>query len=208
MPEVLTLPRKLAWGDLKAAAAINAAAFANDPLWVYILPDEHTRKRLLPQFFNFFIGVSIGAGEAYGVGDPLASIALWSVPGQAGGVGFSPTLLPSLAGFAASPVLLKLPQFTRIFARFEQMHKRYVHGEHLYLNNIGVDPAAQGRGLASQLIRPFLAEADARGLPTYTETMTPANVGLYAHYGFQVMEEHRIPNTDLMQWAFLRPAGS
>lgn len=56
--------------------------------------------------------------------------------------------------------------------------------------------------------RKLTAEADARGLPTYTETMTPANVGLYAHYGFQVMEAYRIPNTDLMQWAFLRPVGS
>lgn len=47
-------------------------------------------------------------------------------------------------------------------------------------------------------------KADAEGVSVYTETMTPANVGLYEHYGFRVMEQYRVPQTDLSIWSFYR----
>jgi ribosomal protein S18 acetylase RimI-like enzyme len=74
------------------------------------------------------------------------------------------------------------------------------------LQTIGIRPEAQGQGLASRLIRPFLAEADGRGLPCYTETVTPENVSLYEHYGFQVAEQCRLPGLPLTLWGFYRGA--
>ncbi|MBZ0285130.1 MAG: GNAT family N-acetyltransferase [Anaerolineae bacterium] len=84
------------------------------------------------------------------------------------------------------------------------MQKQYAPEPHYYLNTIAVLPEAQGKGLASQLIKPFLANADAEGVSVYTETMTPANVGLYEHYGFRVMEQYHVPQTDLSIWSFYR----
>jgi ribosomal protein S18 acetylase RimI-like enzyme len=85
------------------------------------------------------------------------------------------------------------------------MRKTYAPGPHLYLQTIGIRPEAQGQGLASRLIRPFLAEADRRGLPCYTETVTPENVGLYEHYGFRVVEMRHLPGLGLTLWGFYRP---
>ena len=84
------------------------------------------------------------------------------------------------------------------------MQKKYAPKPHYYLSTISVLPESQGRGLASKLIRSFLEKTDEQSVGTYTETMTPSNVGLYEHYGFQCMEQHRVPRTDLSIWALFR----
>ena len=68
--------------------------------------------------------------------------------------------------------------------------KIYAPEPHCYLQSIGVRPGYQGQGLASGLVRPFLDEADSRGISSYTETMTPSNVGLYEHFGFTCVEQY------------------
>ena len=55
-------------------------------------------------------------------------------------------------------------------------------------------------------MRPFLDEADSRGISSYTETMTPSNVGLYEHFGFTCVEQYAVPGTELNIWAFYRAA--
>lgn len=55
------------------------------------------------------------------------------------------------------------------------------------VHTIGVDPAAQGRGIGTLLLRTLLAEADAARAPVYLEVRTdnaPA-IALYAAHGFE-----------------------
>jgi ribosomal protein S18 acetylase RimI-like enzyme len=85
------------------------------------------------------------------------------------------------------------------------MHNQYAVDPHYYLQTIGVAPQAQGRGLSSLLIRPFMRQAAERGQGVYTETMTPANVTLYQHFGMACMEKAPITGTHLCVWSFYRP---
>ena len=63
---------------------------------------------------------------------------------------------------------------------------RYHPGEpHWYLPLIGVDPARQGRGLGSALMRHALAACDRDRLPAYLESSSPANIPLYERHGFE-----------------------
>jgi len=103
-----------------------------------------------------------------------------------------------------SPTALLFLRAGSIFARFDQMQKQYAPGPHYYLNTIAVLPDQQGKGLASALMRPILEKADQLRVGVYTETMTPANVGLYEYYGFKCVEQYRVPKTDLSIWAFYR----
>jgi hypothetical protein len=41
-------------------------------------------------------------------------------------------------------------------------------------------------------------------MAAHTETITPANVSLYEHFGFQVMECYAVPETELCIWSFYR----
>jgi ribosomal protein S18 acetylase RimI-like enzyme len=198
------LPVSLTSSDLDASVRIQSAAFQDDPLWVYLLPEPKRRAAALRRCFNPVFATSIRAGQVYGAGTPLAGVAIWSLPDSTTPLRAA---LPSIPGFlkiALSPFVIRFRLAFPIFAKFDEFKQRYVRGPHYYLNTVSVAPEAQGQGLASKLIRPFLAEADQGNLPAYTETMTPSNVGLYTHYGFKVMEEYRFPGTDLYLWSFLR----
>jgi GNAT superfamily N-acetyltransferase len=69
---------------------------------------------------------------------------------------------------------------------------------------LGVDPDYQGKGYASQLLRPMLARADKEGIPCYLETQLGKNVALYEHFGFRVAEQGIIPGSNVMSWAMVR----
>jgi len=196
--------RRLGPADAEAAAEVLARAFANDPLWRYLLPDARQRPALVRQAFRTFAPAFVSGQQAYGVGAPLAGVAVWSAPDQPEGPA-SALLNANLLTLVFSPLALAVARAAPIFAAFEQLRRRYAAEPHYYLATVGVVPEAQGRGLASRLIRPVLAHADARALPAYTETMTAANVGIYERFGFVVREQRRVPDADLVIWALYRP---
>lgn len=205
MQQEVKLPRLLSLADLEQAIEVQATAFQNDPLWQYLVPDTEKRTKLLFKFFRVLISSGILAGQAYGVGEPLEGFAVWSIPNQKGLslIGFIK------AGFLKllfSPFILLFFKAFKVFAKFETMQKKYALEPHYYLNTISVKPSAQGKGIASKLIKPFLEMADNEKVGVYTETVTPENVSLYEYYGFKCVEQYRVPKTNLSVWAFYRPA--
>lgn len=192
--------RKLTQADIPRSVEVMSRSFFNDPLWLYIEPDDAKRAKLLPKVFGFFVSLGIQNGQAWGVGDPLLGFSVWSAPGEKEAFGVNGAFLR----LVFSPVIFSFFKTAPVFSQFQRMQKQYAPDPHFYLNTIGVHPDGQGKGLASKLIRPFLAQADAQGVNTYTETMTPSNVPLYEHYGFQVMEQYRVLKTDLCIWSLFR----
>lgn len=189
--------------DFSAAVEVQMSAFLSDPLWVYLFTDSGRRERTARQTFSAALRFALLNGQLHGTGHPPEGIAIWSVPDQK-------TRLRAVLGSGFwrlffSPFILQVQRVIPVFSQFERMHKQYAAKPHYYLNTISVRPAAQGKGLASKLIRPFLARADVEGVGCYTETMTPSNVGLYQHFGFKVMEDYSVPNTDLHIWSLYRP---
>jgi ribosomal protein S18 acetylase RimI-like enzyme len=197
-------PRRLTLADLDRAVQVQAQAFFTDPLWQYLFRDNHERSKVLAKFARILFSVGIRNQQAYGTSTPLEGIALWKLPDQKTQVAAllgTLTMLPSLlfSSFAVRGV-----SAFGIFSRFDEMQKKYASEPHYYLSTISVAPEAQGKGLASKLIKPFLHQADLEKVGIYTETMTPANVNLYEHYGFRCMEQYRVPRTDLSIWSFYR----
>lgn len=189
--------------ELDAAVKVQASAFFDDPLWLYLFPDARRREQIAHQTFEAALRFGMLNQQLYGVGYPPEGIAVWSTP-------YQKTRLCAVLGSAFwrllfSPFILQVRRAIPVFSQFERMQKLYAPQPHYYLNTISVLPSSQGKGLASKLIRPFLARADAEKVGSYTETMTPSNVELYQHYGFKLMEDYRVPNTDLHIWSFYRP---
>ena len=73
-----------------------------------------------------------------------------------------------------------------------------------YLFNLSIKKDAQGKGIASKLMRPMLQFCDDERMVAYLETNKEANVGLYKHYGFDLMREEAIPKSDVMHYAMVR----
>jgi GNAT superfamily N-acetyltransferase len=196
--------RRLTVSDADAAAEVLARAFMSDPLWRSLFPEPDARAPLLRQAFRSFAPSLIADNLALGVGAPLEGVAVWGLPDRPP-PRLEHLLNPNLFTLLFSPLLTVLPRAAPIFSRFEGLQRRYAPEPHYYLSTIGVVPEAQGRGRASALIRPVLAQADARGFTCYTETVTPENVPLYERYGFVVREEVAVPESGLRLWAMYRP---
>ena len=68
--------------------------------------------------------------------------------------------------------------------------------DHLLLENVAVDPAAQGRSLGSRLLAHTEDEARASGLPEvrlYTNVLMASNIAWYERHGFVRTSEDGTP---------------
>jgi ribosomal protein S18 acetylase RimI-like enzyme len=159
------------------ARAIDAIvlAFAQDPFarWVYPKPHEYLAN--CPIFTRAFAGRAFAHGTAHHVAGHSAT-ALWLPPG----VRPDEEALMSLVETSVAPDCLQ-----DMFTMMAQMDGYHPEEPHWYLPLIGVDPAQQGRGYGSALLRHALARIDAEHAPAYLENTNPANTPLYARHGFE-----------------------
>ncbi len=80
---------------------------------------------------------------------------------------------------------------------------------HYYLFVLGVEPAFQGRGVGSALLRTFCERADRAGVAAYLETDKASSVKLYERHGFVVKDDFEIASLGgLRTWTMLRPRGA
>ena len=84
------------------------------------------------------------------------------------------------------------------------LKKEYTDNYDWYLFNLSIKKDAQGKGIASKLMRPMLQFCDDERMVAYLETNKEANVGLYRHYGFDLMKEEQIPKSTVTHYAMVR----
>lgn len=84
------------------------------------------------------------------------------------------------------------------------LKKEFTENYDWYLYNLSIKKEAQGKGIASKLMRPMLQFCDDERMVSYLETNKEANVGLYRHYGFDLMKEEQIPKSTVTHYAMVR----
>ena len=84
------------------------------------------------------------------------------------------------------------------------LKKEFTDNYDWYLYNLSIKKDAQGKGIASKLMRPMLEFCDKERMVAYLETNKALNVGLYQHYGFDLMKEELIPTTDVTHYSMVR----
>jgi GNAT superfamily N-acetyltransferase len=177
-----TTVRQATAADIKPLATVMARAFYADPPFMWILPNAASR---LERNRRFFVTVSRGLALARGgvdvalVDNHIAGAAIWQPPGpsSSGSVEAVRVLAGLVHAFGR-----RMGAAMAVSTAMSRVHPREPHW---YLFAIGVDPSRQGTGLASELLRPRLAECDRAGLPAYLEASKPASVPLYQHFGFE-----------------------
>jgi GNAT superfamily N-acetyltransferase len=175
-------------GDrLSEAAGVLARSYHDHPNFIDFFPDEKVRARALPHVCTAGLRDALGFGHVYAAmrGGEVVGVAAWLPPG---------TFLLSLGR-----QLRVLPDMFRILATALRSTRRLlqfmisVAGRHpeqpyWYLENVGIEPAAQGLGIGTRLLEPVLSLADAEGQPCYLETQTERNVAFYRKLGFEVID--------------------
>ena len=84
------------------------------------------------------------------------------------------------------------------------LKKEFTDNYDWYLYNLSIKKDAQGKGIASKLMRPMLQFCDDERMVAYLETNKEINVGLYRHYGFDLMKEELIPKTPVTHYSMVR----
>ena len=84
------------------------------------------------------------------------------------------------------------------------LKKEFTDNYDWYLYNLSIKKDAQGKGIASKLMRPMLQFCDDEKMVAYLETNKETNVGMYRHYGFDMMKEECIPKTPVTHYAMVR----
>ncbi len=202
---VLTMDPSL----LREAARLCGRAFAEDPLYVAAMGDRQLRERCAEAIAAWYLRYCLRYGEALAAAaspaiesagrgrtaSPLGGVALFLPPGAAAmppgkSLRAGMLRLPFEAGPGSLGALLRL-------ARIEPVANRAWREEAppgaWYLLFLAVDPALQGKGVGSSLLRPFLAARDALGETVYLETQNPRNLDLYARFGFALVGERPVP---------------
>jgi GNAT superfamily N-acetyltransferase len=188
--------------DVKPLAAVMARAFYDDPPFIWMLPDPKTR---LKRSRRFFATLTRGEALAHGgidvalAGTEVAGAAIWRPPGH-----WENEQLRTVLGLVRA--------FGRrvgaAAALSQAMARAHPREPHWYLFAIGVDPARQGTGVASALLRSRLDQCDHDGLPAYLEATKATSVPLYQHFGFEPTGNPELPDGAPPLTAMWRPAAA
>ena len=196
---------KLTPDYVEKACKVAGSAFQEDPLMVFAYPDEKERKQKSQYGFYMDYRYGIKYGLAYATSKNLEGITIWLPPGK---------VYPSIwtmmrhGGFyTMRKVGLKLKAMKitmTVFKYEEERHKDLAPYDHWYFRNIAVKPEEQGKGFGGLLINTMLKTIESDGLPVYVETNTEKAMSIYQKYGFEILENTIIPETDIPLWCMLR----
>lgn len=194
----------LTWDRAAEAAVVVGRAFQDYPLYRSVFPKESERHLRTPRAVDLLIRYALRYGEVFTTTN-VQGAACWLPPDAPylttwRMLGLGLIMFPFRIGLAAAQRLQQIGTY------LEAVRRRTLPGPHWYLMLLGVDPAHQGTGVGSMLVRPILARAQAAALPCYLETQVEVNVTIYRRLGFEVVHEADVPGTDCRSWAMIREA--
>jgi GNAT superfamily N-acetyltransferase len=189
--------------QISESAEVLARAFYDDPLMLYIEPDDARRVTMLPWFMGCAARLGDQFGEVYTTVATVEGNACWLRPGD-NEIGDDRLATSGFAEAADRMGEGAFGRFGQALGHLENLRRAAVPPEHWYLFLLGVDPPRQGQGVGGALIAPVLAQADAVGVPCYLETMKTRNVPFYRKHGFDVVVEDDIPGGGCHFWTMRR----
>jgi ribosomal protein S18 acetylase RimI-like enzyme len=173
-----------------AAVRVLSAAFQEDPVFEWWIPDALARATALPTVFDAYIDAyaSHDATRVANTAAGPAGVAIWARPG-------APLVQPEDEEEMTARCLevvddAAAQRLRQIVEAFEAVHP---HDPHWYLQFLATDPPFQGRGIGAAMLRDVLAAADEAGQAAYTEATSLRNRALYERHGFAFTREIRLP---------------
>ncbi|OBJ28506.1 MULTISPECIES: GNAT family N-acetyltransferase [Mycolicibacter] len=187
--------------DIPSLAQALGRAFYDDPVSMWLLPDDAARTEQLTTFFGTSTRVHHLAGGGVEVADDGAVVgaaALWDPPNRwKQSIWSQLRMVPSLFrsfGF----------RLTQGRALTDLLDANHPEEPHWYLAVIGSDPAVRGRGFGQAVMQPRLDRCDAELCPAYLESSKHENVPYYERFGFRVIGEINVPHGGPTLWKMWR----
>lgn len=188
--------------DLDRLADIASDAYQDYPLHNWFTGGKYDEKasKLIMQ-----ISLKTMTEDAviYADSEEMNGFAVWLPIGFTGS-----KTLPFLANGGLELILHSGPGIIGRLLTYENyamnLKKGFTDNYDWYLYNLSIKKDAQGKGIASKLLRPMLQFCDDEKMVAYLETNKASNVDLYKHYNFELMKEELIPKTTVTHYAMVR----
>ena len=189
-------------GELDRLAEVAADAYRDYPLHNWFMGgryDVGTSRRIM----QISLKTMTEDAVIYADSEEINGFAVWLPFGFTGS-----KALPFLLNGGLSLIFHSGPGIIGRLLTYEtyamNLKKKFTDNYDWYLYNLSIKKEAQGKGIASRLMRPMLEFCDDERMVAYLETNKEANVGLYRHYGFELMKEELIPKTPVTHYAMVR----
>src|SRR3984893_2252147 len=182
------------------------ASLVGDPFYQAISVDcgvdVEARFSVLSRYFEYSLQEADRTGRCTVHEDPGLGAAAWLLPRTPeGAVADASTKAAYLAGLLGPK---GWDNDRRIIEFMSHRSELVVPRDAWYLTIVGVHPAAQGRGMGAQLVRPTLAEATQARAYAFLETFTQQSLVFYERIGFVRVAEFFEPTTKAPYVVMLR----
>lgn len=188
---------------LDEAAKTLSLAFMDDPLSNEVFSEESTRYNNLMTYFLFRINYGIKYGEVYATSEEFDGVAIW-LPGKRAHISNWRGMLSGGIKLYSEIGRELMTKFNEINHYTTSFRNSIIQPPYYQLSPIGVIPEMQGKGFGNKLLKPMFERFDDKKIICFLETQTEANIPLYQKYGFRVLKEGKIPNTNLHHWGMKR----
>ncbi len=188
--------------DLNRLAEIASDAYREYPLHNWFTKGKYDEKasKLIMQIS---LKTMVEDAVIYADSEEMNGFAVWLPFGFTGS-----KTLPFLMSGGLSLILHAGPGIIGRLLTYEtyamNLKKEFTDNYDWYLYNLSIKKEAQGKGIASKLLRPMLSFCDRERMVVYLETNKEKNVSLYKYYGFELKKEELIPKTDVTHYAMVR----
>jgi ribosomal protein S18 acetylase RimI-like enzyme len=179
-------------------AAALGRAFTDDPAWSWIYP-QRDRSRRLTSMFTTLLAVTESQGATVLTDTSVRGAAIWQRSDRRG-FGTSGTIRMGVAMVRSGARMRRGEALRR------EMERRHPQEPHWYLALLGTDPAAQGKGIGSQLLHRVLDDPANASIPAYLETQTAGNVSFYERHSFRVIDQFDMAGGGPHMWLMWRDA--
>jgi GNAT superfamily N-acetyltransferase len=179
--------------ERQRAVSTIVMGFSADPITRWFLPEPHQYLTYFTEFVPLMAGGAFKHGSAY-CSDDFMAASLWLPPDVHSD-------FEAMGGLAQKAIPERDQE--KVFTFMGQMGEYHPTEPHWYLPLIAVDPAQQGRGYGSALLRHALEISDRDKWPAYLEATSPNNRRLYERHGFEAIGEIQTADSPPM-WPMLR----
>ena len=188
--------------DLNRLADIAADAYQDYPLHNWFTNGKYDKKA---SKLTMQISLKTMTEDAviYADSEEMNGFAVWLPIGFTGS-----KTIPFLVSGGLELILHSGPGIIERLLTYEtyamNLKKEFTDNYDWYLYNLSIKKDAQGKGIASKLLRPMLQFCDDEKMVAYLETNKASNVDLYKHYNFELKKEELIPKTTVIHYAMVR----
>ncbi|MGY1601853.1 GNAT family N-acetyltransferase [Geodermatophilus sp. SYSU D00815] len=203
MEDVRPQARPATRSDQRRLVHVLATAFAEDPVFTFLLPPSLWRREArLRQFFALEAARSARRGGTWVSADGSGA-AVWFPPGQ-----WQSTRSEDLLQGPRWLALLgsRAPAADRARKAMQARHEALA--PHWYLLYLGAEPRRQSRGVGSSLLRAVLERCDHDGTPAYLEASCERNRQLYVRHGFADLDPLPLPDGGPVMYPMWRDPSS